>query len=260
MPRLNKLSLKSTETTFGQIYYYYNELPRKPIVYLHGGYGKPDVVNILHHHFSPKGIRIISPYLPGHGLSYEIPRKFSFADFMLSIKEFILELNLNEPLNIIGRSFGGRVAWELCLDHNINIKKLVLIDPFLDWTNNSTIRILGNMVIDKFFDRIRRISSKATEIDHSESFIEVHKPQYNHAKRLEYCIKSMGTPSCISNSDIDILVLWGENDTVVKIKDQEHNLNKLSRSKLEVHKGSHYWHYENPIALIDSLNKFLIKY
>ncbi len=92
-----------------------------------------------------QGCRVFAPALPGFGGTPELPeRKLSFAGYAAWLEEFLDAVHVDEPVLLVGHSFGGGVAVQLAHDFPERVRSLVLVNsiggsaslaarPFWDW-------------------------------------------------------------------------------------------------------------------------------
>ncbi len=113
--------------------YYESHGEGRPIIMIHGSYAttstwKPMLVNI------PSGYRCILIKLPGHCGTPD-PTDFGHAkvETELNIIEAIIAKECNEPVHIVGHSYGGVVALALALKGQIKLSKLSLLEPVATW-------------------------------------------------------------------------------------------------------------------------------
>jgi pimeloyl-ACP methyl ester carboxylesterase len=72
-----------------------------------------------------KGMSMIAPDLPGHGLSEDWDRSRDYAEMARDMGLGLLE----RPAHIIGHSYGGYVALRIAVDHPEMVRSLTLIEP-----------------------------------------------------------------------------------------------------------------------------------
>lgn len=101
----------------------------EPLIFLHGwGLG--------HHSYKRAmkrlvrlGVRVIAPALPGFGGTAELPaEEFSIEGYADWVARFLDELAIDEPVFIVGHSFGGGVAISFAHRHTDRVRLVVLIN------------------------------------------------------------------------------------------------------------------------------------
>lgn len=100
-----------------------------PLLLIHGaniGWGQwyPNLAALSQHN------KVFALDLPGCGDSGDLDfHKLDFErDFVTCLKQFIQDLGLKE-LSVIGHSVGGTIAVKLSKDPDLDIKKIILVDP-----------------------------------------------------------------------------------------------------------------------------------
>lgn len=100
--------------------------PQRTFIFLHGFGGQARQWHYQLHYFALQN-RVIAVDLRGHGLSdkpasgYEMPRILADLDAVLAA------LEVNQPVVLVGHSFGGAIATEFALLHPERVERLVLI-------------------------------------------------------------------------------------------------------------------------------------
>jgi pimeloyl-ACP methyl ester carboxylesterase len=106
----------------------------KPVLFLHSSMSsqrqwQPLVVDLREDHCC------IVPDLQGYGVPASIiagsfaGREYQMADEAAALVPLLAELNITEPLTIIGHSFGGALALHLAMTQPFAIANLVLFEP-----------------------------------------------------------------------------------------------------------------------------------
>ena len=75
-----------------------------------------------------KKFRVIVPDLIGFGYSDKPMVDYTTDYFSEFLYKFVDKLGIND-LNIIGSSLGGQIAAEFIINHDVNVRKLVLVSP-----------------------------------------------------------------------------------------------------------------------------------
>ncbi len=74
------------------------------------------------------GSRVIAPALPGFGRSEPLDGEYTFPRLAAWVLELLDEIDLREPVTLIGHSFGGAVATATAWEAPDRIKALVLVN------------------------------------------------------------------------------------------------------------------------------------
>ncbi len=117
-----------------------------PVLMLHGWglaqHTYRDVVRTV----AEQGCRVIAPALPGFGGTAELPSEsFSFGGYARWVVSFLDELEIDEPVVVIGHSFGGGVAVRVAYDAGPRVRSLVLVNSIggSSWRKGNTLRSIA---------------------------------------------------------------------------------------------------------------------
>ncbi|SGY88403.1 Alpha/beta superfamily hydrolase [Moritella viscosa] len=133
----NQIKNNNNENTTTVPCYYEQQGSGSPIVFIHGSYAttstwKKIVQQLANTH------HCISIKLPGHS-GMPDPDDFSAPNINteLHIIESVVTKLTNQPIHLIGHSFGGVVALALALKGSIEIQELTLFEPVSTWVLES---------------------------------------------------------------------------------------------------------------------------
>jgi len=114
-----------------------------PVVFLHGWalaqHTDRDVIETI----AAQGCRVIAPSMPGFGGSADLPAdEFSISGYAAWVIALLDALEVDEPVVVVGHSFGGGVAIRLAHDHPERTRSLVLVNSVggSSWKKGSTMR------------------------------------------------------------------------------------------------------------------------
>jgi len=114
-----------------------------PVVFLHGWalaqHTYRDVIETI----AAQGCRVIAPSMPGFGGSADLPAdEFSISGYAAWVIALLDALEVDEPVVVVGHSFGGGVAIRLAHDHPERTRSLVLVNSVggSSWKKGSTMR------------------------------------------------------------------------------------------------------------------------
>src|SRR4051812_42270171 len=100
-----------------------------PVLFLHGwGLGqhayKRALKRLVH-----LGCRVFAPALPGFGGTAELRgRRFSLEGYAAWVEHFLQAVAVDEPVFLMGHSFGGGVAIQFAHDFPTRVRTLVLVN------------------------------------------------------------------------------------------------------------------------------------
>lgn len=159
---------------------------------------------------------------PGFGKSTFPNRDLELFDYSFLIKEFIEEKKITN-LTIIAHSFGGRIVIDLFTKYNLDIKNLILIDIAGIKPKKSLFKKIKEKTY-KILKKIGRIFPKKLRVLYLEKLINIFgSSDYSrldpNIRKTFIKIVNYDQREYIKNIDIDTLIIWGENDKDVTLKD-----------------------------------------
>jgi pimeloyl-ACP methyl ester carboxylesterase len=100
-----------------------------PVLFLHGwALGQHTYRSVLER-IAAEGCVVYAPGLPGFGGTADLPKaSFSMAGYAEWVGDFLDHLEVDEPIVVVGHSFGGGVAIRFAHDHRDRIRSLVLVN------------------------------------------------------------------------------------------------------------------------------------
>lgn len=116
-----------------------------PVVFLHGwALGRRSYRHAIRR-LVDLGCRVYAPNLPGFGRTPELPgRSFSFGGYADWVDGFLTALKIDEPVFVVGHSFGGGVAVKLAHRHPSRVRSLVLVNSVggSAWSSGGGVRAI----------------------------------------------------------------------------------------------------------------------
>ncbi|TMM16241.1 MAG: alpha/beta hydrolase [Actinobacteria bacterium] len=101
----------------------------RPVVFLHGWALGQHAYKRALKRIVNLGYRVYAPALPGFGGTADLPpESVSFAGYAEWLHDWLAALSVDQPVSLVGHSFGGGVAIELAHDHPERVSSLVLVD------------------------------------------------------------------------------------------------------------------------------------
>jgi 2-succinyl-6-hydroxy-2,4-cyclohexadiene-1-carboxylate synthase len=245
-----------------------------PLLFLHGFMGSlwdwQDIISRLDQNFF-----CLAVDLPGHGETrvHGDNRLFEIEQTAIGIIDLLADLQL-EKTNLIGYSMGGRLALYLAVNFRNRFTRVVVesASPGLDSQQERRARklkdqqlaaTLGSNNFHNFIENWYRQQLFQSLRSHPK-FPELLERRYqNNPEGLANSLRFLGTgsqPSLWSrlrDIDLSVLILVGEKDK--KFRKIALRMSELiPRSEIQiVNKCGHNLHFENHIAFIRHLQKFL---
>jgi pimeloyl-ACP methyl ester carboxylesterase len=114
-----------------------------PVLFLHGWALGDHTYKGVIRRIAARGCRVYAPALPGFGHTPSLPsRSFSLAGYAAWAEEFIRNVGPDEPVVVVGHSFGGGVAIRLAHDFPAAVRALVLVNSIggSAWRRGKTLK------------------------------------------------------------------------------------------------------------------------
>ena len=119
--------IKTAEVGNNKIRYLEEGISENTLLLLHGLGASAERWEYVIPHFA-REFRVVVPDLIGFGYSDKPMADYTIEYFSEFISKFVDKIGIKE-LNIVGSSLGGQIAAEYTVNHNENIRKLVLVSP-----------------------------------------------------------------------------------------------------------------------------------
>ena len=227
-----------------------------PLVFLHGW-------GLAHHAYKrglkrlvrDLGLRVLAPALPGFGGTADLPgESFSMAGYGDWVADFLETVGVDEPVYLVGHSFGGGVAISTAHRHTDKVRFLVLVNsiggskwsaerkmrdrPLWDWgvhfpadmmAKGEYRRLLPVIFEDAVSNLVRnpralwRVANLARRADLTEELADLKRQQ------------------------VPLLALWGDHDRIIT-ESAFRDLCLACGADGEVIDGSHSWLLSDPDA------------
>ncbi len=195
-----------------------------PIVLIHGLSNDLEYWKYLNNYLKDY-FKVISLDLRGHGKSEEGIMEYSIQLFADDIIQLLDKINI-EKTNIIGFSLGGHISLEIITKYPQIINKAILI--------SCSARIRSDMVEDfkgimksseegfeEFFDFIIGHILPDDILNESKETLEIQKKELAKKRNINGIRKAIKTHKNydqyddLSNIDKEVLILYGEDDTII---------------------------------------------
>lgn len=238
---------------------------KEPIVILHGwgslvsGEKRFASVKRL---LEEKGYTVFVPDLPGFGENTLKKEELFFEDYIAFVKEFIEKHKLRNVI-LVGHSFGGRIAIAFSALYPQYVSKLILAAPSGIPHSLPSIRKKLVYVMTKiakpFFSL--PLLSMLYKFFRKAVYYAIGEMDYYKSGKLSKTFKNVYQVSIVdalSKIKIPTLLIWGEDDAFVPLKDGFLMREKIVDAKLIVEKNQgHKFPYEDPSAFVKDVISFL---
>ena len=213
-----------------------------------------------------KKFRVIVPDLIGFGYSDKPMVDYTTDYFAEFVNKFVGKIKIKK-LNIIGSSLGGQIAAESIINHNMGVRKLVLVSPSgvmkhstpaLDAYISAALYPNNDSALNAF-----QVMSGRKDIDDKTVSGFIERMQLPNAK-MAFMSSLLG----LSNSKviteklrtitIPTLILWGENDPVIPIEYAQSFVSGINDCRFYKMAGcGHVPYVEKPKAFFQIVSDFL---
>ena len=237
----------------------------EPLLILHGWDGSSNSWREVQKILASQGFKVIVPDLPGFGKSRSPSFPLGVADYSELVLNFINKIGL-EKVDLIGHSFGGRIAIKFAVSYPEKLKKLILCasagikHPLnLFQLIILKISIFGNFLFSKRpFKRFKDIAQNFfyTFLRHKDYAKAKGVMKETLKKVLEEDLKPE-----LCQIKANTLLIWGEKDKAVPLEDAYLMKENIPQSILEIIPGaSHTPNLEFPEKVADIVRNFLANY
>ncbi|MCL4366619.1 alpha/beta hydrolase [Patescibacteria group bacterium] len=196
--------------------------------------------------------------LPGFGRSTLPQKPFTVADYAEIIAQLIAKEHLYKS-HLLGHSLGGRIAIKIAANHPQLINKLILEDSAGIKPQQDLVKpllFLGakffNLVIPNIFNFKNKMR---------QSFYQSLEADYLTAGAMKPTLKNILAEDLTNNLakiKNETLIIWGEKDRAVSLKDGKKMYQLIPNCRLEVFEETgHFPHLEKPELFAQFLKDFL---
>ncbi len=230
-----------------------------PVLFLHGwALGQHSYKRALKR-LVHLGCRVWAPALPGFGGTPDLPsRRFSFAGYADWVAEFCDAVGIDEPLFVIGHSFGGGVAIKFAHDTPARTRYLVLVNSVGGSTWQSAGSTIRSMADRPLWDWGIHFPQDVLPLPQVTRIIPVLlEDALPNLMRNPLALWRVGqlarkadlTPELeqLKARQLPVVVLWGDKDEIIPRASFEALCQALG-SEGEIIHGAHSWLLADPDA------------
>lgn len=213
-------------------------MEKYPILILHGwnlSREKFDPLKIALKHYQ---YRIFNIDLPGFGKTVKPERPLYLSDYTDYVCDYLKKMKLSK-INLIGHSFGGRIAIKLAYNHPELLNTLILIGaPGINPVSKTKITFF------LFLSKIGKLIFLILPLSHFQNFARkiLYRAAkatdfYNTDSRLRETFKNVikeNLGSYLRRIKIPTFLLWGQDDTTVPVKIAQKMSSLIRHSRLKI--------------------------
>jgi pimeloyl-ACP methyl ester carboxylesterase len=205
------------------------------------------------------GCRVFAPALPGFGGTSELPRSdFSLAGYARWVDLFLEAVGVDEPVFVIGHSFGGGVSIQFAHDVPVRVRSLVLVNSIGGSTWQSAGTVVRSMAQRPLWDWGLHFPRDILPFPHVTRVLPVVledavpnllRNPWNLWKVANLARTADLTDELeeLKRRQVPVVVLWGEGDRIIP-KASFDALCAAIGSDGEVVTGNHSWLLADPDA------------
>ena len=239
------------------------------IVFLHGWMASKVVYDDVIEHLSKK-YRCISIDIPGFGKS-DLVGKMSIKQIPTLIDKVLKKINIKN-FYLVGNSFGGALSIIYTNKYKENVKKVVLISPFINFKQFSKLTffsiryiipyIIGKKIMYPIFNFISSLMNFDFKFNRGREMRQTSKKEVDKAKainafRIAYELSSLDLYKELRKMRKDILFVYGSRDGLLSIKPLESIFGIITNIHLAIFEDvRHYIYTFNPKELAGKIDLF----
>jgi len=241
-----------------------------PLLILHGWGGSSDSWTEVSRKLAANGYKVVCPDLPGFGKNPPPLKPWSTKDYFAWVKDYI-EKNIDSNFFLLGHSFGGKIAIPLSLEMEDKISGLILIAPAI-FSSKANLRGKIFATLWKIIFPLISLFLKFKIFKKLYNFLRyifysffLRNPQYlklNLTMRKTIAIVNKEDfSSLLSKIKVKTLILWGENDKILPLKQAFLIKEKLKNADLKIlKKVGHSPNLQTPDLLGEIIFQFVKSY
>ncbi len=226
-------------------------MKKEAILFIHGFMGNPNEFDILKNNFNNLGYETFGFVLSGHngGRINHVKRKDWENDCISNIN-LILSKGYKEII-IVSHSMGAVLASMMALKYKDKIKKIVYLSPAFEYLRMENRKL-------QIFPSIKQIIKIAKEKENKERSSQIFRLTISSIREFCLLVKEHGYD--VLKVKCPILLLHGENDNVIPLKQVKTIYNKIdnkNKNFILVENESHWFLSHKVDNLIyQEINKF----
>lgn len=237
------------------------------MVLLHGFFGDH---RVWRHQFElGDEYTVVAWDAPGCGRSSVPPPTFRMADYADTLAKFIQALGLERP-HVVGNSFGGTLALELCVRHPAVPRSLVLGDSYAGWRGSFPAEVVAQrlsqslpdlelpaeQVVAKWIPGLVTASAPAAAVDELGAIISDFDPE--GMRVMIQALAEADLRDALTRIKVPTCLIWGDHDVRSPLPVAQDIHTRIPGSRLVVIAGAgHLSHLEAPERFNAELRAFL---
>jgi len=221
-----------------------------------------------------KGIEVLVLDLPGFGVAFSPQKAWSRDDYINWIFQKVKDYNPPaaqqgklynnwQKFNLLGHSFGGGLAVKLAANFSEKVDKLILLSPaiirrksiktylfyYISELGKKVFSLPGFKILHPLAEKLIYKLAGTRDYYLADGIMKETMKKIGKEEPLEMILEKIKIPT---------LILWGERDDVLPVKDAYYIKEKISDSELKIiPKAKHSPHRESPEELAGIIVQFI---
>ena len=224
-----------------------------PVVFLHGWGLDHAAYGRSLRRLTARGCRVVAPSMPGFGSSDELPfMERTLPGYAAWVERFLDALGLDEPVLILGHSFGGGIATRFAHDHPERVRYLVLLnsvgDPRAMGASGLTTRLPGLGSLKSMIDTFRPAEDLATTGLMQRTLLanmRRHPFTVMQSAQAAFFADLRTEMAALAARELPVLVLWSDDDRMIPLTAFDTFCSTFGTDGQVVH-GGHSWLLADP--------------
>ncbi len=228
------------------------------LVFLHGWALGQHVYKRALKRLVAQGLHVLAPAMPGFGGTPGLPRKeFNLAGYAAWVSGFLEALEVNEPVTLVGHSFGGGVAIQTAHDFPDQISQLVVVNSIGGTAWRSEGGVLRTLAERPLWDWGLHMRADIAPVRQLRRvlpvIVEDAVPNLFRNPAAIWRVAQLARTTNLTDEleelrrrGLPVTVLWGERDTVIPALARDSMVEVLGHPKTVAVEGGHTWLLSDP--------------
>jgi pimeloyl-ACP methyl ester carboxylesterase len=240
----------------------------RPLVFLHGwGLGQHAYKRALKTLVS-QGLRVLAPALPSFGGTADLPpEERTLEGYARWVDAFLTSVGVDEPVTLVGHSFGGGVAIQMAHDFPARVGRLVLVNSIggSAWSHGGALRSMSERPLWDWGLHLQadllpwRQLTRVVPVILEDAFPNLLRNprgfwRVGHLARTADLVEELEE---LKRRRLPVVVLWGRNDTVIPPSSLAALTRALGTPSVITVEGSHSWLLGDPKAFGEVMTNVL---
>jgi pimeloyl-ACP methyl ester carboxylesterase len=259
------------ELTNGQVHYELAGAGDGRLVVLTHGFSVPSFIwDPTFDELLSQGFRVLRYDLYGRGYSDRPDVAYDRTLYVEQLRELLLELGIEDPVDLVGLSMGGPVIAAFTDSYPERVARLIFVDPFVGPADTGVLAIpgLGEYLAVVYFSRI--LPKRLAEDFYNPEKVPAWEGRYREQMRYrgfrrallrslrQFMVEDFsGLYAEVGDLGKPTLLVWGRHDRTVPFAHSEQVAQLLGAKLLVVEEAGHTPHLERPGVFEPELLGFL---